>query len=80
MTVLKRFFPQLPNIELAIVGEPTQMNLAIAEKGLLVIDGEMKGTPSHAAHPNDNNSIVKMHGRFAEYFKFQISKSFGLFG
>ncbi|HAO27152.1 MAG TPA: acetylornithine deacetylase, partial [Chryseobacterium indologenes] len=56
---IEALFPQLPNVELAIVGEPTQMNLAIAEKGLLVIDGEMKGTPSHAAHPNDDNSIVK---------------------
>ncbi|MFN1218719.1 M20 family metallo-hydrolase [Chryseobacterium kwangjuense] len=56
---IEALFPQLPNIELAIVGEPTQMNLAIAEKGLLVIDGEMKGTASHAAHPNDDNAIIK---------------------
>ncbi|MDH6253311.1 acetylornithine deacetylase [Chryseobacterium sp. H1D6B] len=56
---IEALFPKLPNVELAIVGEPTQMNLAVAEKGLLVIDGEMKGTPSHAAHPNNDNSIVK---------------------
>ncbi|MEC3876896.1 M20 family metallo-hydrolase [Chryseobacterium salviniae] len=56
---IEALYPQLPNIDFAIVGEPTQMNLAIAEKGLLVIDGEMKGTPSHAAHPNEDNSIVK---------------------
>lgn len=48
---------QLPPIDFAIVGEPTDMNLAIAEKGLLVIDGMAKGTARHAAHPNDDNAI-----------------------
>ncbi|MBV1888264.1 MAG: M20 family metallo-hydrolase [Urechidicola sp.] len=50
---------QLPKIDFAIVGEPTLMNLAIAEKGLVVFDGVVKGTPSHAAHPNNDNSIYK---------------------
>ena len=48
---------ELPHIDVAIVGEPTQMHLAIAEKGLIVFDGVVKGTPSHAAHPNPDNSI-----------------------
>ncbi|TDQ33283.1 M20 family metallo-hydrolase [Zeaxanthinibacter enoshimensis] len=47
----------LPPIDVAIVGEPTLMQLAIAEKGLVVFDAEVKGTPSHAAHPNDDNAI-----------------------
>nr|BFF37889.1 M20 family metallo-hydrolase [Tenacibaculum mesophilum] len=47
----------LPNIDVAIVGEPTLMNLAIAEKGLVVFDAEVSGTPSHAAHPNHDNAI-----------------------
>ncbi|NAS12768.1 M20 family metallo-hydrolase [Poritiphilus flavus] len=47
----------LPHIDVAIVGEPTLMQLAIAEKGLVIFDAEVTGTPSHAAHPNDNNSI-----------------------
>ncbi len=47
----------LPEIDVAIVGEPTQMHLAIAEKGLVVFDAIVKGTPSHAAHPNGNNAI-----------------------
>ncbi|MDT0678389.1 M20 family metallo-hydrolase [Autumnicola musiva] len=50
---------KMPNIDVAIVGEPTLMNLAIAEKGLVVFDAVVKGTPSHAAHPNDNNAIYK---------------------
>lgn len=47
----------LPNVDVAIVGEPTLMNLAVAEKGLVVFDAEIKGTPSHAAHPNTDNAI-----------------------
>ncbi|WP_425658252.1 M20 family metallo-hydrolase [Tenacibaculum ascidiaceicola] len=47
----------LPNIDVAIVGEPTLMQLAIAEKGLVVFDAEVAGTPSHAAHPNHDNAI-----------------------
>jgi acetylornithine deacetylase len=47
----------LPEIDVAIVGEPTQMHLAIAEKGLVVFDINVFGTPSHAAHPNTDNVL-----------------------
>jgi len=47
----------IPKVDVAIVGEPTLMNLAVAEKGLVVFDAVVKGTPSHAAHPNEDNSI-----------------------
>ena len=47
----------IPKIDVAIVGEPTLINLAIAEKGLVVFDAEVKGTASHAAHPNTDNAI-----------------------
>ncbi|RCS27173.1 M20/M25/M40 family metallo-hydrolase [Polaribacter sp. WD7] len=54
---LNSMLPIIPHIDVAIVGEPTLMNLAIAEKGLVVFDAVVAGTPSHAAHPNENNSI-----------------------
>ena len=54
---LNSMLPIIPHIDVAIVGEPTLMNLAVAEKGLVVFDAEVDGTPSHAAHPNNNNSI-----------------------
>lgn len=47
----------IPKIDVAIVGEPTLMNLAVAEKGLVVFDAKVKGTASHAAHPNTDNAI-----------------------
>ena len=57
---LNSLLPTLPPIDVAIVGEPTLMQLAIAEKGLVVFDGKVEGTASHAAHPNTDNPIVKL--------------------
>lgn len=54
---LNSMLPIIPKVDVAIVGEPTLMNLAVAEKGLVVFDAVVEGTPSHAAHPNDNNAI-----------------------
>ena len=36
------------------------MLLAIAEKGLVVLDVVIKGTPSHAAHPKTDNPLMKL--------------------
>ena len=50
--------PLLPEIDFAIIGEPTLMKMAIAEKGLIVFDLKVKGTSSHAAHVNHDNPII----------------------
>ncbi|MVO10979.1 M20/M25/M40 family metallo-hydrolase [Flavobacterium sp. TP390] len=55
---VESIYKKLGPIDFAIVGEPTEMNLAIAEKGLLVLDCEASGTSSHAAHPNTDNAIL----------------------
>ena len=57
---LNSLLSHLPPIDVAIVGEPTLMQLAIAEKGLVVFDGKVAGTASHAAHPNADNPILKL--------------------
>ena len=57
---LNSLLPTLPPIDVAIVGEPTLMQLAIAEKGLVVFEGKVEGTASHAAHPNADNPILKL--------------------
>lgn len=49
--------PILGPIDFAIVGEPTQMRMAIAEKGLMVIDGEAKGVSGHAAREEGVNAL-----------------------
>jgi acetylornithine deacetylase len=77
---LNSVLPLLPPIEVAIVGEPTQMHLAIAEKGLVVFEGVIKGTPSHAAHPNGNNAIynsIEVLSWFREYSFKKVSETLG---
>ncbi len=77
---LRGLLPSLPKIDVAIVGEPTLMNLAIAEKGLVVFDAVVKGTPSHAAHPNDDNSIykaIKVLDWFKNYRFEKVSEALG---
>lgn len=54
---LNSVLKHLPTLACAIVGEPTLMQLAIAEKGLLVLDVTVAGMASHAAHENSNNPI-----------------------
>ena len=51
--------PHLPNIDVAIVGEPTGMQPAIAEKGLMVIDGIAHGKSGHAARNEGVNAIYE---------------------
>lgn len=51
--------PELGEIALGVVGEPTAMQPAIAEKGLLVIDLEVKGKAGHAARDDGDNAIYK---------------------
>lgn len=51
--------PELPEITFGIVGEPTQMNPAIAEKGLLVLDCTSYGKAGHAARNEGENAIYK---------------------
>ncbi|NEW84531.1 MAG: M20 family metallo-hydrolase [Mariniphaga sp.] len=50
---------RLGRIDVAIVGEPTQMQIAIAEKGLIVLDCEAKGRSGHAARNEGENAIYK---------------------
>lgn len=51
--------PQLPTIAFAVIGEPTEMNLAIAEKGLIVVDCEAQGKAGHAARNEGVNAIYQ---------------------
>lgn len=49
----------LPHIDFAIVGEPTGCKMAIAEKGLLVLDCVAQGRAGHAARDEGDNAIYK---------------------
>jgi acetylornithine deacetylase len=54
---LRSILAELSNISCAIVGEPTAMNMAVAERGLLVLDVFAKGISGHAARNEGTNAI-----------------------
>lgn len=56
---IELILPELGAVDFAIVGEPTLTNLAIAEKGLLVLDCVAHGKPGHAAREEGENAIYK---------------------
>lgn len=71
---------QIPKIDVAIVGEPTNMQLAIAEKGLVVFDAIVKGTASHAAHPNKDNAIYNTIEVLKWFQEYQFKKTSEVLG
>jgi len=71
---LSALLPILPEIDVAIVGEPTEMQLAIAEKGLIVYEGKIQGTPSHAAHPNEDSAIYKTSAVLDWFKNYEFEK------
>lgn len=56
---IRSVLPLLPEIDVAIVGEPTGMQPAIAERGLMVIDGVARGKSGHAARNEGVNAIYE---------------------
>ena len=52
--------PLLPKIDVAVVGEPTGMQPAVAEKGLMVLDMTAHGKSGHAARGEGVNAIYEM--------------------
>ena len=56
---IESILPKLGTIDAALVGEPTEMHLAVAEKGLLVLDCIAKGKAGHAAREEGINAIYE---------------------
>lgn len=77
---LKSMLSVIPKIDVAIVGEPTLMQLAVAEKGLMVFDAKVKGTASHAAHPNTDNPIYNCIPVLEWFKEFKFEKSSPVLG
>lgn len=77
---IESIWSSLPTIDFAIVGEPTLGQMAIAEKGLMVLDCFSKGKPGHAAREEGINAIyVAMKDmEWFRTFKFpKISETLG---
>ncbi|RYD92840.1 MAG: M20/M25/M40 family metallo-hydrolase [Sphingobacteriales bacterium] len=56
---IEALLPLLPRMDGALVGEPTQMQLAVAERGLLVIDAVAEGRAGHAARKEGDNALYR---------------------
>lgn len=61
-------------IDFAIVGEPTQLQMAVAEKGLMVLDCEAVGVSGHAAREEGENAIYKAMEAIVWFRTFQFPK------
>jgi acetylornithine deacetylase len=70
----------LPPAELVLVGEPTQMKLAVAEKGLLVLEGTVKGKAGHAAREEGENALYKALPDIEWFKQYRFEKQSDLLG
>ncbi len=65
---------EFPKIDFAIIGEPTLMNVAIAEKGLLVLDCYSHGKSGHAARNEGDNALYKAVNDIQKLQNFSFEK------
>lgn len=77
---LELVIPDLGPLEFAIVGEPTLMQLAIAERGLLVLDCEAHGKAGHAARKEGDNAIYRALKDIEWFRSYRFPKESDLFG
>lgn len=77
---LECILPDLGELEFAIVGEPTLMNLAVAERGLLVLDCVSTGKAGHAAREEGDNAIYKALKDIEWFRSYRFSKVSEMFG
>ncbi len=71
---IEALLPLLPPIDFGLVGEPTQLQLAVAEKGLLVLDCQSFGTAGHAAREEGENAIYAALTDIGWFRSFQFPK------
>ena len=77
---IESVLPGLPPISFAIVGEPTEMQPAVAEKGLMVLDVTATGRSGHAARNEGDNAIYKVLEDIAWFRDFRFPKESPLLG
>jgi acetylornithine deacetylase len=72
--------PELGPIDFGIVGEPTQMQMAVAERGLMVLDCTVLGKAGHAARNEGENAIYKALKDIAWFSSYEFPKVSDLLG
>jgi len=77
---LELIIPELGRLDFGIVGEPTQMQLAIAERGLMVLDCTAYGKAGHAAREEGENAIYKALPDIEWFRTYKFPKESEVFG
>jgi acetylornithine deacetylase len=77
---IEMVIPYLPKIDCAIVGEPTQMQMAVAERGLMVLDCVAHGKAGHAARNEGENALYKAIKDIEWFQNYQFEKNSELLG
>lgn len=77
---IELILPELGDLDFAIVGEPTGMQLAIAERGLLVLDCIAEGKSGHAAREEGENAIYKALKDIEWFRTYRFAKESEIFG
>jgi len=77
---LASILEEIGSLDLAIVGEPTKMQMAIAEKGLMVLDCTAHGKSGHAAREEGENAIYKAIEDIEKIRNFRFEKTSEILG
>ena len=77
---IESVLPLLPKIDVALVGEPTGMQPAIAEKGLMVLDVTARGKSGHAARDEGDNAIYRAMDDIVWFRNYKWEKESPLLG
>ena len=77
---LELIIPELGKLDFGIVGEPTQMQLAIAERGLMVLDCVAQGRAGHAAREEGDNAIYNALNDIEWFRSYRFHKESEEFG
>jgi len=77
---LESVIPDLGRLDFAIVGEPTLMQLAVAERGLVVLDCVAQGKAGHAAREEGDNAIYKAIKDIDWFLNYRFPKESEEFG
>lgn len=77
---IRLLLSEFGGIDLAIVGEPTGMQMAIAEKGLIVLRCQAKGRSGHAARNTGDNALYKAMQDIEWFRSYQFDKESAILG
>lgn len=77
---MRALLPELGHIDMALVGEPTGMNAAVGERGLVVMDCTAHGVRGHAARNEGINAIDKAIADIERIRNFRFERCSELLG